>query len=83
MQLRIHIPVQGGIVNGAAWYRIVGGMQDFNYIFSNCMELTVELELCKFPERNPLEADWDSNKESLVKYLQAAHQGIKGFVTDQ
>ena len=69
-----------GVSNGAEWYALSGSMTDFNYIFSNCFELTVELSCCKFPEDNQLELEWQKNKKSLINFLKNAHIGVKGIV---
>ena len=71
-----------GITNGAEWYVVAGGMQDFNYLFSNCFEITVEVSCCKYPLEEDLPAQWNANKNSLIKYLLKVHQGIKGYVMD-
>lgn len=72
----------GGITNGANWYELSGGMQDFNYAFSNCFELTIELSCCKFPAASTLPQEWQRNKGSLLQLLRQAHIGIKGLVQD-
>ncbi|XP_067635881.1 carboxypeptidase D isoform X2 [Eurosta solidaginis] len=71
-----------GITNGAHWYELNGGMQDFNYAYTNCFELTIELSCCKFPPAAALPAEWARNKRSLLQLLKLAHIGIKGLVTD-
>jgi carboxypeptidase D len=54
-------------------------MQDFNYIHSNCFEITFELSCCKFPNASLLPMDWANNKESLLSFIEATHMGIKGI----
>ncbi|OXU25957.1 hypothetical protein TSAR_015747 [Trichomalopsis sarcophagae] len=73
----------GGVTNGAHWYKVTGGMQDFNYARSNAFEVTFELSCCKYPFASVLPGFWRTNKESLLKYLEQAHIGIKGLVTDE
>ncbi|XP_031840288.1 carboxypeptidase D svr [Nomia melanderi] len=73
---------QGGVTNGAYWYKVIGGMQDFNYARSNAFEITFELSCCKYPNASTMPEHWMLNKESLIKYLEQAHIGVKGIVRD-
>ena len=72
-----------GTTNGAAWYPLTGGMQDYNYIWHGCMEVTLELSCCKYPPANELPQFWDDNRRSLLQFLGEAHRGVKGFVKDE
>lgn len=73
---------QGGITNGAKWYSLVGGMQDFNYLSSNAFEITLELGCEKYPAAYVLETEWDRNKDALINFMWQIHIGIKGIIYD-
>lgn len=72
-----------GISNGAEWYLVDNGMQDFNYLFSNCFEITAELSCWKKPMESQLDVEWTNNLDSMLCFLESAHSGVKGHVWDQ
>ncbi|XP_008830156.1 carboxypeptidase N catalytic chain [Nannospalax galili] len=58
-------------------------MQDFNYLHTNCFEITLELSCNKFPRQEELQREWLGNREALIQFLEQVHQGIKGMVRDE
>lgn len=73
---------QGGVTNGAAWYSLKGGMQDFNYLATNDFEVTIELGCDKYPDASKIASEWERNKQALIHYIWLAHLGIKGVIKD-
>lgn len=69
-----------GITNGAEWYPISGGMQDFNYWKYGAYEVTLEISCCKYPPESGIENNWLENKKSLVEYLKLANIGVRGTI---
>ncbi len=74
---------QDGVTNGADWYPVFGGMQDFNYLFAGTMEVTVEISCCKFPHSRRLLREWEYNKDSLFNFVEQAQKGIMGEVREE
>ncbi|CAL4139481.1 unnamed protein product, partial [Meganyctiphanes norvegica] len=73
---------KNGTTNGADWYDVKGGMQDFNYVYGSCWEVTFELSCCKYPKASELPKEWRNNKESLLAFMEHTHMGAKGVVSD-
>lgn len=71
------------ITNGANWYPVCGGMQDYNYLASNCFEVTIELGCDKFPAGKELANYWKSNVDAIYEFIWMAHSGIKGVVVNE
>ena len=72
-----------GITNGSAWYTVRGGMQDWNYRYAGCNEVTIELSTTKRPAPTVLDALWEDNSQSMLSYAEACHIGVRGLVTDK
>lgn len=73
---------QNGTTNGAEWYLLEGGMQDYNYYWTGCMELTLELSCCKYPTREQLPKFWEENKRALLAFIAQANKGVRGLLLD-
>lgn len=69
-----------GTTNGAEWYLLEGGMQDYNYYWTGCMELTLELSCCKYPPRDQLLQFWNQNKRAMLAFIAEANKGVRGLV---
>lgn len=57
-------------------------MQDYNYIYAGCPEITIELSCCKYPKANELPTFWAYNRKSLLAYLRQANRGVRGVIRD-
>ncbi|XP_067345971.1 carboxypeptidase M isoform X1 [Channa argus] len=75
-------PFLDGVTNGYQWYPLPGGMQDYNYVWAQCLELTLELSCCKFPPPTQLPGMWTENRKALLAFIQQVHLGVKGRVFD-
>lgn len=71
-----------GITNGADWYVVYGGMQDWSYVYMGCNEVTIEIANST-PPASQIPTWWNDNRESMLAYLETSLIGVRGIVTSQ
>ncbi|KAL0485637.1 carboxypeptidase M [Acrasis kona] len=69
-----------GITNGAQWYSLYGGMQDYGIVNAGCPEITMELSDIKSPPEAALDGFWNDNKLSLLAYAEVIYKGVGGLI---
>ena len=71
-----------GVTNGAQWYMIGGGRQDYMNGYAQCRELTIECSNTKLPSASQLPTFWNYNKNSIFAFVNQCLNGIHGTVVD-
>jgi hypothetical protein len=61
---------------------IYGGMQDWNYVWMGCNEVTIELCDWHWPPYSWIPGLWDDNRDSMLAYVELCLEGVRGLVTD-
>ena len=71
-----------GVTNGAQWYMIGGGRQDYMNGYAQCRELTIECSNTKCPNASQMPSFWNINKNSIFTFMNQCLYGIHGTVVD-
>ncbi len=74
--------LDNGVTRGWQWYLITGGRQDYVTYSLGGREVTVEIDDTKMTPGSNLEAMWEWNHRSLIRYIAEALTGVQGTVTD-
>ena len=74
--------LDNGVTRGWVWYIVKGGRQDFVTWGLGGREVTIELDKIKMTPGSNLEALWNWNHRSLIRYIAEALNGVRGIVTD-
>ena len=78
----MHDTYSSGITNGASWYMIGGGRQDYMNGYAQCRELTIECSSTKLPSGSQMPNFWNINKNAIFAFVNQCLNGIHGVVTD-
>ena len=60
---------------------VSGGLQDFTFLFTDCLELTVEVSCQKRPPARSLARQWRAHYRSMISLLASVDSGVRGLVT--
>jgi hypothetical protein len=75
-------PYASGITNGAVWYVITGGRQDYHNYFKHTREVTLEISNAWIQPAGELINHWNYNYRSFLNYIEQSGYGINGKVYD-
>lgn len=50
-------------------------INDFSYLHTNCLELSIYLGCDKFPHESELPREWENNKEALLTFMEQVGLG--------
>ena len=73
-EMKLSKQFPNGITNGANWYVLYGGMQDWNYLHTNDKGITIEVSKVKNPPAYTLQSYWEKNKKSLIEFMKQVDQ---------
>ena len=71
-----------GITNGADWYTIGGGRQDYMNGYCQCREITIECSTTKTLGASQLNNYWNYNHVAMLAFMEQCENGIHGIVKD-
>jgi hypothetical protein len=74
-QMRDSRDFSHGVTNGAEWYVVRGGMQDWSYHWFNDLQVTIELSDIKWPRYSEIPKFYQDNRDSMVSYMKDIHRG--------
>jgi|GEM_PF-617246 len=72
-----------GVVNGGDWYIINGSIQDWSYLNTGTLDITIELADYSPATAEGIDEIYDFNEAALMDYITAASRGISGTVTEE
>ena len=74
-EMRSSTEFKDGITNGADWYVVKGGMQDWSCFFYNDLQITLEVSHIKWPNYSDIPGFYKSNRDSMLNYMKQVHRG--------
>ena len=77
------IMTASGIINGGDWYVVDGSMQDWSYVDTGCLDMTIEVAKSSPLTETGIETVFQYNLGGMLAYIDAAGTGIYGLITDQ
>ena len=74
--------MKDGVINGGDWYVIQGSLQDWSYLKTGCLDLTIEVSNRNPATESGVEQVFMYNRDSLMAFIDKADQGVYGKVTN-